>query len=160
VLYPVEKIIFGEDMETVRSMNHTETTVLIRTTSTVITTYSTTPGTVSTIKVTTTTTRTTKVTLTTVPNTTDATIEAYATTTVPKTRNVTIETHATTSLTNNRCHKKSDNETHVTITVATKHFMKQTVVPPIIEEFEDNKGAIRIRISKNRQHNGQKKKYK
>ena len=31
----------------------------------------------------------------------------------------------------------------------------------IIEEFEDNKGVIRIRISKNdRQHNGQKKKDK
>ena len=30
-----------------------------------------------------------------------------------------------------------------------------------IEEFEDTKGVIRIRISKkNRQHNGQKKKYK
>jgi hypothetical protein len=29
------------------------------------------------------------------------------------------------------------------------------------EEFEDTKGAIRVRISKkNRQHNGQKKKYK
>jgi len=29
------------------------------------------------------------------------------------------------------------------------------------EEFEDTKGAIRIRISKkNRHHNGQKKKYK
>jgi hypothetical protein len=29
------------------------------------------------------------------------------------------------------------------------------------EEFEDTKGAIRIRISKkNRQHDGQKKKYK
>ena len=29
------------------------------------------------------------------------------------------------------------------------------------EEFEDTKGAIRIRISKkNRQHNGQEKKYK
>jgi hypothetical protein len=29
------------------------------------------------------------------------------------------------------------------------------------KEFEDTKGAIRIRISKkNRQHNGQKKKYK
>ena len=29
------------------------------------------------------------------------------------------------------------------------------------EEFEDTKGVIRIRISKkNRQHNGQKKKYK
>jgi hypothetical protein len=27
-------------------------------------------------------------------------------------------------------------------------------------EFEDTKGAIRIRISKNRQHNDQKKKYK
>jgi hypothetical protein len=39
--------------------------------------------------------------------------------------------------------------------------MKQTVMPPIIEEFEDNKRAIIIRISKkNRQHNGQKKKYK
>ena len=30
----------------------------------------------------------------------------------------------------------------------------------IQEEFEDTKGAIRIRISKNRQHNGQKKNYK
>jgi len=30
-----------------------------------------------------------------------------------------------------------------------------------IEEFEDTKGTIKIRISKkNRQHNGQKKKYK
>jgi hypothetical protein len=28
------------------------------------------------------------------------------------------------------------------------------------EEFEDAKGVIRIHISKNRQHNGQKKKYK
>jgi hypothetical protein len=29
------------------------------------------------------------------------------------------------------------------------------------EEFEDNKGVVRIRISKkNRQYNGQKKKYK
>jgi len=28
------------------------------------------------------------------------------------------------------------------------------------EEIEDSKGVIRIRISKNRQHNGQKKKYK
>jgi len=27
------------------------------------------------------------------------------------------------------------------------------------EEFEDTKGEIRILISKNRQHNGQKKKY-
>jgi len=31
---------------------------------------------------------------------------------------------------------------------------------PKEEEFEDTKGAIRNRISKNRQHNGQKKKYK
>jgi hypothetical protein len=31
----------------------------------------------------------------------------------------------------------------------------------LLEEFEDTKGAIRIRISqKNSQHNGQKKKYK
>ena len=30
----------------------------------------------------------------------------------------------------------------------------------VYEEFEDTKGAIIIRISKNRQHNGQKKKYK
>jgi hypothetical protein len=31
----------------------------------------------------------------------------------------------------------------------------------LYEEFEDTKGVIRIRISKkNRQHNGQKKKYK
>ena len=28
------------------------------------------------------------------------------------------------------------------------------------QEFEDTKGVTRIRISKNRQHNGQKKKYK
>jgi len=28
------------------------------------------------------------------------------------------------------------------------------------DQFEDTKGVIRIRISKNRQHNGQKKKYK
>ena len=28
------------------------------------------------------------------------------------------------------------------------------------EEFEDTKGVIRIRLSKDRQHNGQKKKYK
>jgi hypothetical protein len=28
------------------------------------------------------------------------------------------------------------------------------------EEFEDTKGTIRIRISKNRQHNGQQKRYK
>jgi hypothetical protein len=28
------------------------------------------------------------------------------------------------------------------------------------DEFEDTKVVIRIRISKNRQHNGQKKKYK
>ena len=33
--------------------------------------------------------------------------------------------------------------------------------PPEQEEFEDTKGVIRIRISKkNRQHNGQKEKYK
>jgi len=30
----------------------------------------------------------------------------------------------------------------------------------IKKEFEDTKGAIWIRISKNRQHNGQKKTYK
>ena len=30
----------------------------------------------------------------------------------------------------------------------------------LYEEFEDTKGVFRIRISKNRQHNGQKKKYK
>ena len=28
------------------------------------------------------------------------------------------------------------------------------------EEFDDTKGVIRIRISKNRQHNSQKKEYK
>ena len=33
-------------------------------------------------------------------------------------------------------------------------------VQPNSEEFEDTKGAIRICISKNRQHNGQKKKHK
>ena len=31
---------------------------------------------------------------------------------------------------------------------------------PVQEEFEDTKGIIRIRKSKDRQHNGQKKKYK
>jgi hypothetical protein len=32
---------------------------------------------------------------------------------------------------------------------------------PVQEEFEDTKGIIKIRMSmKNRQHNGQKKKYK
>jgi hypothetical protein len=32
---------------------------------------------------------------------------------------------------------------------------------PVKKEFEDTKGVIKIRISKkNRQHNGQKKKYK
>jgi hypothetical protein len=36
-----------------------------------------------------------------------------------------------------------------------------TTKQPIEEEIEDAKGSIRIRISKkNRQHNGQKKKYK
>jgi hypothetical protein len=36
------------------------------------------------------------------------------------------------------------------------------VVAPVSkqEEFEDTKGVIRIHKSKNRQHNGQKKKYK
>ena len=29
-----------------------------------------------------------------------------------------------------------------------------------LEEGEDNKGALTIRISKNRKHNGEKKKYK
>ncbi len=33
-------------------------------------------------------------------------------------------------------------------------------VKHIQQEFEDTLGTIRIRISKNRQHNGQKKKYK
>ena len=47
------------------------------------------------------------------------------------------------------------------MTVVMTHFVTQTVVPPIVEEFEDTKGAIIIHISKkNRQHNGQKKKYK
>jgi hypothetical protein len=48
VLYPVEKIIFGEDMETSEYESYGSNS-LIRTTSTVKTTYSTTPGTVSTI---------------------------------------------------------------------------------------------------------------
>jgi hypothetical protein len=30
----------------------------------------------------------------------------------------------------------------------------------LLQEFEDTNGVIRIRVSKNRQHNGQKKKYK
>jgi len=35
-----------------------------------------------------------------------------------------------------------------------------TILYTMQEEFEDTKGVIRIRKSKNRQHNGQKKKYK
>jgi hypothetical protein len=39
--------------------------------------------------------------------------------------------------------------------------MFSTSIHAVSQEFEDTKGAIRIRISKrNRQHNGQKKKYK
>jgi hypothetical protein len=36
----------------------------------------------------------------------------------------------------------------------------EVCVSRVQEEFEDTKGAIRIRILKNRQYNGQKKKYK
>ena len=38
--------------------------------------------------------------------------------------------------------------------------MYEQVLCVLYEEFKDTKGLIRIRISKNRQHNGQKKKYK
>jgi hypothetical protein len=77
---------------------------------------------------------------TTVPKTTDATIETLATTTIPKNNKCyNRNTRHNNSPKNKRCHKKSDKETHVTITVATKHFVKQTVAPPIIEEFEDSK---------------------
>jgi hypothetical protein len=34
------------------------------------------------------------------------------------------------------------------------------VITEYMSEFEDTKGEVRIRISKNIQHNGQKKKYK
>ena len=37
------------------------------------------------------------------------------------------------------------------------HFRKYIVVP-LLEEFEDTKEVVRIRILKDRQHNGQKKK--
>jgi hypothetical protein len=41
------------------------------------------------------------------------------------------------------------------------NFTAHTIRSSLQEEFEDTKGAIRIHISKkNRQHNGQKKKYK
>ena len=41
------------------------------------------------------------------------------------------------------------------------HFIRKCISSSTSEEFEDTKGVIRIRISeKNRQHNGQKKKYK
>jgi hypothetical protein len=41
------------------------------------------------------------------------------------------------------------------------HFINNYMIYELYEEFEDTKGVIRIRISKkNRQHNGQKKKYK
>ena len=42
------------------------------------------------------------------------------------------------------------------------HFLSATIYTwMLVQEFEDTKGASRIRISKrNRQHNGQKKKYK
>ena len=39
-------------------------------------------------------------------------------------------------------------------------YLKLFLVGFMKEEFEDTKGVIRIRKSKNRQHNGQKKKYK
>ena len=41
-----------------------------------------------------------------------------------------------------------------------KHLIYFFFRNPIKEEFEDTKGVIRIRISKNRQQNGQKKKHK
>jgi hypothetical protein len=41
------------------------------------------------------------------------------------------------------------------------HVSKKMKISTTQEEFEDTKGVIRIHISKkNRQHNGQKKKYK
>ena len=38
--------------------------------------------------------------------------------------------------------------------------MLEILLLDMLEEMEDTKGGIKIRISKNRQHNGQKKKYK
>jgi len=48
-----------------------------------------------------------------------------------------------------------------TIIVDLKLKVQYTLYSDVQEEFEDTKWGIRIRISKkNRQHNGQKKKYK
>ena len=101
-------------------MNHTATAVLIRTTSTVRTTYSTTPGTVSTIKLQRQLQQQKGYTnncwnnkdFTIVPKTTDATIETHATTIVQKTTDATIEARTTTTV---------PKTTDVTRKVTTKH---------------------------------------
>jgi hypothetical protein len=47
------------------------------------------------------------------------------------------------------------------IRLKSKTSVNRSILHLMLEEFEDTKGTIRIRISKkNRQHNGQKKKYK
>jgi hypothetical protein len=47
------------------------------------------------------------------------------------------------------------------IRLKSKTNVYRSILHLMLEEFEDTKGTIRIRISKkNRQHNGQKKKYK
>jgi len=52
------------------------------------------------------------------------------------------------------------------LTAAVKHWQNKSFVAEVMYllffevEFEDTKAVIRIRISKNRQHNGQKIKYK
>jgi len=52
-------------------------------------------------------------------------------------------------------------QTYFLVTIKTSFHMIIPLTALYIEEFEDTKGAIRICISKkNRQHNGQKKKYK
>jgi hypothetical protein len=55
------------------------------------------------------------------------------------------------------------NTTGVTSRAGTAYPSEASEFTPVFsgEEFEDTKGAIKIRIlKKNRQHNGQKKKYK
>jgi hypothetical protein len=49
---------------------------------------------------------------------------------------------------------------YILINWNNKSYDLKTFFAIIKEEFEDTKGVIRICISKNRQHKGQKKKYK
>jgi hypothetical protein len=48
-----------------------------------------------------------------------------------------------------------------TILYGTTIYLTSNIINHMSEDFEDTNGVVRIRISKkNRQHNGQKKKYK